>query len=209
MHTPFRVVSHRILLRTLFSLFIGSTLIVQNTVRAEEPAAALVKAARAQVGVTTSYVADYVVLTYPGGDVPMDRGVCSDVVIRAFRKLEIDLQKEVHEDMKRAFSTYPKTWGLKTTDRNIDHRRVLNLAHFFQRKGKSLPITDKPEDYLPGDIVAWRLPNNLPHIGIVAEAGADGIPRIIHNIGAGAREEDGLFTYRVIGHYRWWNAEKK
>ncbi|GET45476.1 DUF1287 domain-containing protein [Capnocytophaga felis] len=149
------------------------------------------------------YVSDYVSISYPGGDVPANTGVCTDVVIRAYRKLNIDLQKEVHEDMKRRFSAYPKIWGLKTTDKNIDHRRVPNLQTFFKKHGKELPITKNPEDYKAGDIVTWMLSGKLPHIGIViSRKSNDGKrPLIVHNIGNGQVAEDVLFKYPITGHY--------
>jgi len=171
-----------------------------------EPKADLLAGAAAQIGQTVSYIADYVALPYPGGDVPLAGGVCTDVVIRAFRKAGIDLQKDVHEDMKSAFPAYPKLWGLAKPDTNIDHRRVPNLMTFFKRRGKALPITRDPANYQPGDIVAWRIPDGRPHIGLVApEAGGDPARRqIIHNIGHGARREDRLFEFEIIGHYRYW-----
>lgn len=149
------------------------------------------------------YVADYVSIAYPNGDVPANTGVCTDVVIRAYRKLDIDLQKEVHEDMKKRFSVYPKLWGLKTTDRNIDHRRVPNLQVFFKKHGEELPITQNPKDYKAGDIVTWMLPGNLPHIGIVInQKSADGKrPLVVHNIGRGQVAEDVLFKFTITGHY--------
>lgn len=161
--------------------------------------------ARLQIGVTVEYDPAYVKLSYPGGDVPADRGVCTDVVIRAMRKLDFDLQKEVHEDMKKNFSAYPsrKLWGLTRTDKNIDHRRVPNLQTFFTRKGWSLPISKKAEDYHAGDLVTCLVAGRLPHIMIVSDRkNAQGVPYIIHNIGAGAVEEDDLFTYPLTGHYR-------
>ena len=163
-------------------------------------------AAAAQIGVTRSYDAAYVVLAYPGGDVPEDRGVCTDIVIRAFRKAGLDLQKVVHEDMTRAFSAYPKLWGLRAPDTNIDHRRVPNLMAWFQRQGKAQPISRAAKDYAPGDIVAWRLPDGRPHIGLVSDrpAGWLGRYRVIHNIGSGAQAEDRLFDFEIIGHYRYW-----
>lgn len=141
----------------------------------------------------------------PGGDVPMERGVCCDVVIRALRIHGVDLQKLVHEDMKANFAAYPKNWGLKMTDRNIDHRRVPNLTKFFSRKGKALPVTDSDADYRPGDIVTWMLPGNLPHIGIIAAEKVPGSdrPAVIHNIGGGAQREDVLRAFKITGHYRW------
>lgn len=159
--------------------------------------------ARQQIGVTVRYDGSYVQLPYPGGDVPMDYGVCTDVVIRALRKLGFDLQKAVHEDMAAHFSAYPKNWGLKRPDKNIDHRRVPNLRTYFTRQGWALPITDKPGDYQPGDLVTCLVGGNLPHIMIVSDRKtADGEPLIIHNIGAGTQEEDGLFAYPITGHYR-------
>lgn len=151
------------------------------------------------------YDGSYRKIPYPNGDVPENIGVCTDVVIRAYRKLNIDLQKEVHEDMKPNFSKYPKIWGLKTTDTNIDHRRVPNLQVFFTRKGITLPVTDTPEDYKPGDIVTWMLPGNLPHIGIVVnKKSADGKRyKIVHNIGGGQVLEDMIFDYTITGHYRY------
>ncbi len=147
----------------------------------------------------------YFSIAYPNGDVPGGRGVCSDVIIRAYRKMGIDLQKEVHEDMKKHFSVYPKKWGLKTTDKNIDHRRVPNLMTYFSRHGEIKEITAKAADYQPGDIVAWDLGNGVTHIGIVsAKKAADGTPLIIHNIGAGQVIENVLFSYhKIIGHYRY------
>lgn len=173
--------------------------------RAEDDAARLIDAGLAQVGVTTIYDAAYVTLTYPGGDLPMVRGVCTDVIVRAYRSgLGLDLQLLVHEDMQKNFTAYPKTWGLKRPDRNIDHRRVPNLQTFFTRQGASLPLSDQASDFRPGDVVSQMLPGNLPHIAIVTHlASPDGArPLCIHNIGAGARLEDILFTYRLTGHYR-------
>ncbi|MDO5472909.1 MAG: DUF1287 domain-containing protein [Akkermansia sp.] len=159
--------------------------------------------ARRQIGVTVEYDGSYEKLSYPSGDVPIERGVCTDVVIRALRHLGFDLQKEVHEDMKKNFSHYPKRWGLKRPDRNIDHRRVPNLQTFFKRRGRSLPVTDKAEDYKPGDLVTCLVGGNLPHIMIVSDRrNENGVPLIIHNIGCGTQEEDELFTFPLTGHYR-------
>lgn len=156
-----------------------------------------------QTTVTTGYDPSYVVLEYPGGDVAPETGVCSDVLVRAFRKAGIDLQKEVHEDMKAAWSSYPRDWGGARPDSNIDHRRVLNLMTFFKRKGKTLPVTSDREDYQPGDIVAWDLGGGIEHIGIVSHLLTEpGRLQIIHNIGAGAKAEDVLFNWNIIGHYR-------
>lgn len=150
------------------------------------------------------YNSHYVELPYPNGDVPKEQGVCTDVVIRAYRKLGIDLQKEVHEDMAANFSKYPKIWGLKSTDTNIDHRRVPNLQTFFTRKGASIPVTKTATDYKPGDIVTWKLASGVPHIGLVVnKKGANGRNKIVHNIGHGQVLEDTLFEYEVTGHYRY------
>jgi hypothetical protein len=164
----------------------------------------LAEAARSQVGVTVTYDPAYISLAFPGGDIPRDRGVCTDVVIRALRDgWGIDLQLAVNRDMKANFSAYPSLWGLTRTDRNIDHRRVPNLQTLLTRIGADLPLTDAPTPYLPGDIVTWTLPGNLAHIGIVSDRlGENGTPLILHNIGAGAQEEDILFTYPMTGHYR-------
>ena len=164
---------------------------------------AIVKAALAQVGVTTHYDPAYTRLAYPGGDVPRERGVCADVIVRAFRAVGIDLQTLVHDDMQKNFAAYPQQWKLKKPDPNIDHRRVLNLETYFARDGKAVAITDKASDYLPGDIVSWRLSNNLPHIGLVGAATTRaGRPLVIHNIGAGAQQEDVLFAWKIAGHFR-------
>ena len=159
----------------------------------------------AQAGVTTEYDPAYVALEYPGGDVPEKTGVCSDVVVRAFRKAGIDLQKEVHEDMQAARSSYSTKWGSNAPDKNIDHRRVLNLMKYFERQGKSLPISDAAADYQPGDIVAWELSSGVDHIGIVTNmmSDSDGRLLIVHNIGAGTRIEDVLLDWTIKGHYRY------
>jgi uncharacterized protein YijF (DUF1287 family) len=168
-----------------------------------DPATTLLAAAHAQIGVTTRYDGRYERLAYPGGDVPAERGVCTDVVIRAYRALGIDLQQRVHEDMRANFAAYPKLWGLRATDRNIDHRRVPNLAAWFTRRGAALDASDDAADYRAGDLVTWMLPGNLPHIGIVSERRVDGRPLILHNIGAGAALDDILFAYPITGHYRY------
>lgn len=163
---------------------------------------ALVEAARAQIGVTTIYDPAYVQLGYPMGDIPRERGVCCDVVIRALRDaLGADLQSLVHDDMRANFSHYPKIWGLSGTDRNIDHRRVPNLRRYFERRGMEQV---EGTDYLPGDLVALTVPPNLPHIAVVSDAlGASGLPMMLHNIGRGAQEEDRLADFPMTGHYRW------
>ena len=142
------------------------------------------------------YDPSYFSIDYPNGDIPSDKGVCTDVVIRAFRKIGIDLQKEVHEDMKTNFSSYPKIWGLKSTDKNIDHRRVPNLMTYFKRKGAEKPISDKAKDYLPGDIVCWNLGGAITHIGVVSDVKSMDEKRyeIVHNIGGGQVMEDKLFS---------------
>jgi len=164
----------------------------------------VVLCARAQIGVTVRYDPAYRALAYPGGDVPADSGVFSDVVVRALRAGRgIDLQKLVHEDMTRDFAQYPRNWGLRKPDRNIDHRRVPNLQTFFARRGWEQPVSDRPADYLPGDLVTCIVPPNLPHIMIVSDrTNAAGRPLVIHNIGRGAQEEDRLFEFRITGRYR-------
>jgi len=162
----------------------------------------VVQGARRQIGVTTRYDPAYSRLSYPGGDVPRDRGVCTDVVIRAYRAVGVDLQMRVHDDMQKAWNAYPHLWGLKATDTNIDHRRVQNLEVFFRRQGASVPQSQRTSDFAPGDIVTWRLSNGLPHIGIVSRIDASGT-YVIHNIGAGAREEPVLFDYAIVGHFRY------
>jgi uncharacterized protein YijF (DUF1287 family) len=160
--------------------------------------------AKKQIGVTLNYDPAYSTISYLNGDVDIAKGVCTDVVIRAMRKQGIDLQKLVHEDMKAHFSVYPKYWGLHKTDKNIDHRRVLNLEVFLQRKGKSLKVSKEKKEYLTGDLVTWRINDKLPHIGIVSDKTLrDGTPLVIHNIGRGTQEQDVLFRYTIIAHYRW------
>lgn len=158
-----------------------------------------------QSKVTTGYDPSYVGIAYPNGDVSSDTGVCSDVVVRAFRKAGIDLQKEVHEDMTRAWSAYPRKWGARGADTNIDHRRVLNLTTYLGRQGKSLPISNDRADYLPGDVVAWELSDGVEHIGILTNLSSESDKHylIVHNIGAGARVEDVLLAWKIIGHYRY------
>lgn len=164
----------------------------------------LTAAARDQVGVTVVYDPSYAALAFPGGDIPRDRGVCTDVVIRALRDgWGIDLQLAVNRDMTANFAAYPAFWGLTRPDRNIDHRRVPNLATLLSRIGAEVPLEGGPAPYLPGDIITWTLPGNLHHIGIISDRmGPDGVPLVLHNIGAGAKEEDILFAYPMTGHYR-------
>jgi len=152
----------------------------------------------------------YVRIPYPGGDVPADTGVCTDEIIRAYRALGVDLQKEVHEDMERNFSACPRKWRWLSshTDTNIDHRRVPNLMVFFSRKGETLTITERAEDYAPGDLVTWDLGGNVPHIGIVVDqrSRASGRYMLEHNIGRGPKIEDVLFHWKITGHYRYFGA---
>jgi len=162
--------------------------------------AKIASAALAQVGVTTIYDPAYVHLRYPGGDVPRERGVCSDVVVRAFRAAGVDLQQAVHEDMAAHFSAYPKMWAMRGADANIDHRRVPNLMRFFERRGKSLALNAA---YEPGDVVAWRLPGGLYHVGVVSAARGARDNLVVHNIGYGAKNDDVLHAWTIIGHYRW------
>lgn len=191
----------------LIFFFVQSSLIY-----AESIAQQLVIAAIERTNHTVRYDGSYMAIDYPGGDVPDNIGVCTDVVIRAYRKLSIDLQQLVHEDMSSNFSVYPsaRIWGLTTTDKNIDHRRVPNLQVFLQRKGDSLAITENPSDYLPGDIVAWMLNGNRPHIGIVTDRfdPITNIPKIVHNIGNGPQLENVLFAYKLTGHYRYFPINK-
>ncbi|MEM6710240.1 MAG: DUF1287 domain-containing protein [Pseudomonadota bacterium] len=174
-------------------------------------ATALAQAALARTELRVRYDGSYQILSYPFGDVAADVGVCTDLVIRAFRTLAVDLQQLVHEDMRDHFDAYPDHWGLDRPDPNIDHRRVPNLERFFQRHGQSLATTRDAELYEPGDIMTWRLNGSLPHIGIVSHRQAVGSerPLIIHNIGSGPEEEDVLFAYPIHGHYRYRVAERR
>jgi len=179
-------------------------LIISQSYGQSQKALKLSEAAIALTNQKVKYDPAYFSIPYPNGDVPAGKGVCTDVVIRAYRTgFNIDLQKEVHEDMKPNFSLYPKNWGRKTTDKNIDHRRVYNLMVFFKRKGTVKPMTKNPNDYKPGDIVSWNLSGGISHIGLVVnKKSADGKRfLIVHNIGAGQVMEDVLFTWKIIGHY--------
>jgi uncharacterized protein YijF (DUF1287 family) len=164
----------------------------------------IVDAAKAQRDQTRNYDPAYVRIGYPNGDVRPERGVCADVVVRAFRQVGLDLQKEVHEDMQKNFSKYPNLWGLSKPDSNIDHRRVPNLMTYFARKGKTVAVTDRASDYLSGDVVAWRFDNGLYHIGMVSDIldQSSRAPKMVHNVGAGVQIEDVLFKWKIIGHYR-------
>lgn len=180
------------------------TLLVVTSTGYATPAqqALLASAAVAQVGVTRHYDPSYVRLAYPGGDIPIERGVCADVLVRAFRRIGVDLQVAVHEDMSRNFQAYPQNWGLRGPDANIDHRRVPNLMTFFERQGKGLG-RDAP--YKPGDVVAWKLSNGLYHIGMVSNVQNSNRTEylVVHNIGYGTLNEDVLRAFEIIGHYRW------
>lgn len=175
--------------------------------QADDQSDLLVKAAIERTTHQVRYDGKYLSIEYPNGDVPAEIGVCTDVVIRAYRELGIDLQQLVHEDMQAHFDAYPskRIWGLSKTDSNIDHRRVPNLQTFFTRHGTSLPVTEKASDYQAGDLVTWMLPNNLPHIGIVIDQKhkETGNPLIVHNIGLGPKIDDMLFAAKITGHYRY------
>lgn len=176
----------------------------QHAPSKEEFAGKLVHAALDRTHQVVRYDPAYVKLTYPGGDVPAGTGVCTDEVIRSYRALGFDLQKLVHEDMKRKFSAYPKNWGLSAPDKSIDHRRVPNLQTFFKRRGASLPVTQNAADYKPGDLITCTVAGRLPHIALVVPAPDGGErPWIVHNIGEGPQCEDRLFEFPLTGHYRW------
>lgn len=184
-------------------LLLVFTLVGQAQTGSADFATCLVQAALERTRHTVRYDPAYVKLDYPNGDVPADTGVCTDEIIRAYRALGIDLQKLVHEDMRKAFSAYPQHWGLQSTDKNIDHRRVPNLQTFFKRRGASLPITQTAADYRPGDLITCTVAGRLPHIAIVVPA-SDGsaTPWIVHNIGQGPKCENRLFEFPLTGHYR-------
>ena len=181
------------------TLAISNTFVIDISTREK-----LVKAAMERTNYDVRYDGRYVQIEYPGGDVSADTGVCTDVIIRSYRAAGIDLQVLVHDDMKANFGEYPASWGLSRPDPSIDHRRVPNLQVFFGRHGVSLPVSDDPEGYMPGDIVTWLLPGNLPHIGIVVGRRSQDMARhlIVHNIGEGPKMEDILFKYQITGHYR-------
>lgn len=191
---------------TLFIIWVWTKIVsAQEVESAETTAEKLVNAANYRTTQSVRYDPAYVVLQYPGGDVPADTGVCTDVVIRTYRKaLGVDLQKLVHEDMKRNFSVYPRNWGLKRADKNIDHRRVPNLQKFFQRKGAELKVTDDTI-FQPGDLVCWDLNNKgLWHIGVVV-----GDDTFVHNIGSGPILDRGIRQWKIVGHYRYHPAIAK
>ena len=196
---------HKLTMKTLITLTAWLVLFAGAGAAEKALSIRIVDAARQQIGVTTNYDPAYTKLNYPGGDVPLRTGVCSDVVVRALRGVGVDLQKELHEDMQKDFSAYPQRWGLKAPDKNIDHRRVPNLMHYFERHYIWLQEKlTKPYGvtYRAGDLVAWDLGGGVTHIGIVSDKRSGDIPLIIHNIGSGTKEEDILFEYKVIGHYR-------
>ena len=199
------------ILAVLAAMSWGDAARAQRSAPGDEAAARLVAAAIERTRHSVTYDGSYRRIAYPMGDVPATIGVCTDVVIRAYRAgLGIDLQQRVHEDMKRAFGEYPKIWGLSRADPNIDHRRVPNLETFLKRHGETLPVTDNPDDYRPGDLVTWRLSGDtLPHIGIVTDGHAPitGNPIIAHNIGRGPELSDMLFDYRITGHFRYFPVE--
>ncbi len=180
-------------------------LLAPSVLKAQEPArlTGLLQSAYDQVGKTVKYEAAYERIAFPGGDVPLERGVCTDVIVRAYRGIGVDLQLLVNRDMHAAFGAYPKLWRLSRPDPNIDHRRVQNLEVFFKRHGKELPVSKEPGGYKPGDIVTWRLPDGRPHIGLVSDRQAGGTPLVVHNIGLGAEIEDALFQFNISGHYRY------
>ena len=169
----------------------------------------LVAAAMERTHHPVRYVPGYVRMPYPGGDVPADTGVCTDDIIRSYRAVGVDLQKEVHEDMVQNFAAYPNRWGRTHPDSNIDHRRVPNLMVFFARKGETLAITARAEDYAPGDLVTWDLGRGVPHIGIVVDqTRRSGRSMIVHNIGEGPKMEDVLFSWKITGHYRYFGPQQ-
>ena len=195
-------------------LFLGCSQKEKNKIQAinTEPTAItfeqkLSNAAISIIDPSIDYDPSYISIKYPNGDVPKNKGVCTDVVIRAYRKLGIDLQKEVHEDMKANFLLYPnlKKWGMTKTDTNIDHRRVPNLEVFFERKGIKLLVTENANDYKTGEIVTWMINDKLPHIGIITnKKSSDGERNlIVHNVGNGQVLEDCLFSYKIVGHYKY------
>ena len=182
-------------------------ILISNTYANHNFVNKLLNAAIEQTQHKVTYDAKYAPIDYPNGDIPKNKGVCTDLIIRSYRKLGIDLQKEVHNDMKHHFDLYPTIWGMKKTDTNIDHRRVPNLSKFFERHGTKLPITKNPDDYKAGDIVTWSIflnNNYIPHIGLVTnQISHSGIPLIVHNYGQGPEIENMLFNFKITGHYRY------
>jgi uncharacterized protein len=191
---------------------VGATATAQQRPDAPRPSSGspvldrLVEAAVGRTSQQVRYDPTYFQIAYPGGDVPAEVGVCTDEIIRSYRVVGVDLQREVHEDMAANFSAYPRKWGLKKTDTNIDHRRVPNLMAFFERAGAGLPVTQEARDYRPGDVVTWDLSGGLTHIGIVVNVPSEADEsrlQIVHNIGAGPKMEDVLFNWKITGHYRY------
>lgn len=195
----------RVLTILLAALALALPALAQGWTPASEFHGRLAKIVKRQTLESVVYDPSYRVIAYPGGDVPRNRGVCTDVLIRAYREFKVDLQVLVHEDMRDNFDKYPRSWGLRAPDTNIDHRRVPNLVTFFKRHGETLRVSDKGLDYRPGDLVTWTVAGSLPHIGIVSdELTRDGQrPLIVHNIGEGPKLEDMLFEYPITGHYRY------
>jgi uncharacterized protein len=192
-----------------FRLLLSALLLFSSALAQQPPASSnaktITKAALSQIGKTLYYNPAYATLAYPNGDVPLERGVCTDVVIRAFRAVGVDLQRLVHEDMRRAFTLYPKLWGLSRPDRNIDHRRVANLEVFLTRRGKKIALSKRGLDYRAGDVVTWTLPSGRLHIGVVTDKldSSGQRPLVVHNVGAGAQLEDILFVYTLRMRFRY------
>lgn len=192
----------------LFVALSASAQTLTNRFTREQFSRKLVAAAVERTHHRVRYVSDYVAIAYPGGDVPAETGVCTDEIIRIYRAVGIDLQKQVHEDMVGSFNSYPH-WWLSHPDPNIDHRRVPNLMTFFTRNGETLPATTRSQDYSPGDIIAWNLGNGVTHIGLVVDQKSDtGRYMVVHNIGRGPQMEDVLFDWKVIGHYRYYGPTR-
>lgn len=198
----FRIFVFKLMSISIQFLILNSQLSFASSIESD-----LVEAALERTKHNVTYDGRYLSIPYPNGDVPANIGVCTDVVIRSYRAIGTDLQKLVHEDMEANFEAYPsmRIWGLNSTDKNIDHRRVPNLQAFFSRQGQTLEISDKAKDYKPGDLVTWMVAGNLPHIGIVTDKVSffSGNPKIVHNIGSGPQLEDMLFSYPITGHYRY------
>jgi uncharacterized protein YijF (DUF1287 family) len=193
--------------KSITSFYIVAIVAYSSTSLADEFVNGLISAATERTNHRVTYDGAYRQIDYPGGDVPQNIGVCTDVIVRSYRAVGIDLQVQVHEDMAANFDAYPskRIWGLSRPDPNIDHRRVPNLQVFFSRQGQELSVSSSSENYLPGDIVTWMLPGNLPHIGIVTDRvdSSSGRPLLVHNIGDGPKLEDILFSYDITGHYRY------
>lgn len=192
-----------------FSESISTEISIENNPELTEKQKKVSQAAKSIIDASIVYDPNYFQIDYPNGEIPSGKGVCTDVVIRTYRQLGIDLQKEVHEDMKENFELYPKFWNLTKPDSNIDHRRVPNLMTFFSRKGIEKEISEDAEDYVPGDIICWLLPNGMTHIGMMIDEKSDDGERylIVHNIGQGQIPEDILFIAKIIGHYAYENFE--